>query len=176
MVFLRIFVISLGYWINLYLKELIIGFGLTQSSYFVLFYCLIPVWVLFKSFSFLSTSLKSYIFLLVVRAVSVLLWDRVWCSSFASVQTMPNTFTVILTFPSSFRLQDFCFTLLLGRSLGISDIPLLVHHMDRLMPAGPDTQACTVTLVGTFPGSRKFRWVHKSHEYWRDRLAVHGCL
>ena len=52
---------------------------------------------------------------------------------------MPNSFIVILTFLSSFLLQDFCLILLLGRSMGISDILLLFHSMDRLMPAGPDT-------------------------------------
>lgn len=31
-------------------------------------------------------------------------------------------------------------TLLFRRSLGISDILLLFQHMDRLMPAGPDTR------------------------------------
>lgn len=31
------------------------------------------------------------------------------------------------------------FTLLLGRLVGISEILLLFHRVDRLMPAGPDT-------------------------------------
>lgn len=48
---------------------------------------------------------------------------------------MPSTFIVILTLPSASGF--FFLSLLLGRSLGTSDILLLFHHVDRLTPAGP---------------------------------------
>lgn len=66
-------------------------------------------------------------------------------------------------FPLGSCFQTFV-SLLLRRLLGISDT-LLFSHLDRLMPAGPETHRPGQSLwQGHFQDPPKFKPVHKSHE------------